>query len=41
MLIKLRFRHELTANDASNTAKKNKKVILPISTSSKCQCAAE
>ena len=28
------------ANDTSKTAKKYKKVILPTSTSPKCQCAA-
>ena len=38
---KLWFRHELTANDTCKTAKITKKVILPTSTSPKCQCAAE
>ena len=38
---KLQFIHKLTASDTSKTAKNHKKVILPTSTSPKCQCAAE
>jgi len=38
---KMQFRHELTANNTSKTATKFKKVILPTSTSPKCQCAIE
>ena len=38
---KLQFIHKLTASDTSKTAKITKKVILPTSTSPKCQCAAE
>jgi len=38
---KLRFIHELTANDASETEKNYKKVILPTSATPKCQCAGE
>ena len=38
---KLQFIHKLTASDTSKTAKIAKKVILPTSTSPKCQCAAE
>ena len=37
---KLRFRHELTANDTPKTAKITKR-WLPTSTSPKCQCAVE
>ena len=40
-LKKLQFIHKLTASDTSKTAKITKKVILPTSTSPKCQCAAE
>ena len=38
---KLQFIHKLTSSDTSKTAKITKKVILPTSTSPKCQYAAE
>jgi len=38
---KLQFIHKLTSSDTSKIAKITKKVILPTSTSPKCQYAAE